>query len=643
MSPVRSETRAELSRLLHAEAPAGEDPNVPNEVALTHLHALLGQGVAGSPDDHRAVYEHLPLLLLRFLGFAPGSGWLETGSSCPHSHREAIMRIVRPDGPVAAFCAAQSARFGTEPKDDDWRYEFPLANLPSLLIDDFYDLADGEVSPSVVMSALAPALVSCLRRERDGVPGALLVSPSEYFFLCLVASPTQKWTGPSGLAIYATHRMRPRRSSSLPSTRAMYNRVLAEHVTVAWRQSPAASGGDKSILIPACLDLLFAPLGCPASYQGAAELSTPTVDAMTAVLLALRPGVPNDLVLSTAPAYCGTVYPAREGATAALYASAQEVLRACLNSFPAGAAGPLGTLAAYIRLFALYLAPWKESIISASKAALYPKPKTSSHSASASPSLAAITSTLSSLNAHLPTSALRSSPNQKQTGEAAWRDLGCLANKADADRELLRLAVVKCANCRLAATSEGIRVLSLLAEAVTASGLAPYDGILAGNVEEVRGSLRALSDQSVEVEQRSGRKAKSFVAVLGNGLGIKIGNTGMFSGMAEMVGVSGVHAPAFGMGSGTGLGSGKRRLRDRRQKEMFSSYHEGVPFLGSLWDRPIQRNENEMTVVLAYKLALWLEPKLGYIPNIRFLGQNWLLISTMFVFGVACLVVFLAG
>lgn len=644
MSPVQSETRAELSRILHADAPAGEEPNVPDESSLLHLHALLSHGASGSPDDHRAVYEHLPLLMLRFFGFAPGTGWLETGSGCPHSHREAIMRIVRPGGPIASFCASQSQRFGAEPKDDEWRFEFPLSNLPSLLVDDFYDLADGDVSPALVMSALAPALAPCLRRERerDGLPAVLLLSPVDYFFLCIVSSPGQKWIGSAGSNFPGSRRVRARRSSSLPSTRAMYNRVLAEHVTVAWRQSPSASGGDKSILIPACLDFLFAPLTAPAGYQGATEASIPTVDAMATVLLALRPGAPTDLVLGSGWTFGGPVYPAKVGATAALYATTQDVLRAALSNFPTGATGPLGTLAAYIRLFALYLAPWKESVVAASKAGLYPKPRVAS-TATASPSLATITSTLSSLNAHLPTSALRSSPEDKLKGEAVWRDLGCLSSKLDADREVLQAAVMKSAHCRLAATVEGVRALSLLGDAVRAAGLAPYDGILAGNVEEVRGSLRALGDQAAEVELRSGRKSKSFVAVLGNGLGIKMESAGMLSGMADLVGVGSVHASTFGMGSGGGSSSTKRRLRDRQQKEMGGASHEDVPFLGSAWERPVQRDENEAAVVLAYKLALRLEPRLGYVPNIRVLGQNWLLLSTMFVFCVAVLVVFVAG
>jgi hypothetical protein len=621
MTPGRSDTRAELSRLLYADAQAGDDsPKAPDETASAHLHELISLGIIGSLEDQRAVYEHLPLLMLRIFGFTSGTGWLETGSSLGHAHREALMNLVRPSGPVVEYCAARSPPLGSEPKDDEWRFEYPLSNFPSILIDEFYDAADQVMTlPSHFLSALAPTLGTCLRRGHDGAPDVLLLSPIDYFYLCMVASPTQKWTTPLGPSYL--RRPRPRRSVSLPSTRSMYNLVLTEHVTTAWRSSPLASGGGKSILIPSCIDCLFAPLS-GAMYSGLPEASTPTVDAMAAVLVALRPSCPNDLVLSNAMS--GQVlYPAREPATALLYAMTHEILRNTFSSFPVGVNGPLPTLASFVRLLALYLSPGSEAVITSLKSALYPKPRAQNLAAGASPSLAAFHSTLSSLNAQLqlPAQALRSNANSTAAKqEAVWRTSSVFHNRRDPDRELLRLAVVKCANSRMGSIQDGVRALTTLAGAVRASGLGALEGSRIETYEEAKASLRGLSEQVADYDARAGVKSKAFVPILGSGLGIKLESAGMFSGMVDIV-----HSTAHRVSHVTGSSNGKpaRRLRERRKSELFSAYHEQPVLLGSVWDHPIDSREYEFAVVHAYKLATVMEAKTGLqVPGLRYCGRK---------------------
>lgn len=646
MTPGRSDTRAELSRLLHADAPAGDDaPKAPDENASAHLHELISLGIIGSLDDQRAVYEHLPLLMLRVFGFTASTGWLETGSSLPHAHREALMNLVCPNGPVVDYCLARSPPMGSEPKDDEWRFEYPVSNLPSVLIDEFYDAADQVMThPGHFLSALAPTIGRCLRRGHDGAPDALLLSPIDYFYLCMVASPTQKWTSSPNSSYMGVRRPRPRRSTSLPSTRAMYNRVLAEHVTFAWRQSPLASGGGKSILIPTCVDYLFAPLS-GTMYNGLPEASTPTVDAMAAVLLALRPGTPNDLLLSSGTVAGQVIFPSKEQAIPLLYAVTHEALRNVFSLFPIGAnGGPAPTLAAFVRLLALYLAPGNAAVVDALKASLYPKARPQKPSNGSSPSLAVFQSTFSSLHAQLqlPTQSLRNTGASGATKhDVLWKNSAVLHNRQESDRELLRLAVIKCAGCRIGTSQEGVRALTMLASAVRASCIYAYEGTRLEALEEVRASLQALSEQLGEYDSRSSVKSKAFVPILGSGLGIKIQTGGMFSGMVGIV-----HSTANRVShvTGNGNGSATRRLRDRMKSELRSACYEEPVLLGSVWDHPIDSREYEFAVVLAFKFACLLEAKSGLqSPQLRRLGRKSFIHFVIFIFCVCGIVVHFFG
>jgi hypothetical protein len=578
------------------------------------------------------VYDHLPLLLLRFFGFAAGVGWLETGSELAHAHREALMRIVKPDGPVVAFCAAHSPPVGAQPRPEEMRFEFPVSNLPAMTVEEIYEYADDAANTAngSMISALAPLVVPCLMREtNEGQPAVLLLSPMDYFFLCMVASPAQKVTIPPNSYAPGTRRPKPRRSASLPSTRAMFNHVLSDHLLAMGRVGYLTGG--KTLLIPACMDYYLVPLTTVAGFPDMPEASTPTVDSLTCALLVLRPLVPEDLLLSSGRA-AGLVDVSRDSPTAALYATTQDVLRTVFRYFPVGPYTSLGTLAAYMRLLALYLAPWNASTVDAVKASLYAKPRPAAGSTVggvSSPSMAAITSTLTSLNSQLPRQLQSSPKNQSDAGspkEESWKTAGMQSSRTETNSELVRLAVVKCANCRLGASSEGHRALALLADAARASGIERQGGDPITNLEEVRGSLHALSDQCLEAEARSGRKSKAFVSALSKCLGVKFERPGMLSGMAGMVGVGSAAAGVVSMmaqAAGGSASTGKRRLRDRRKNELPGVDKDNVPFLGGVWDRPMQGNESETAVVLAYRLALWMEPRLGFLPNLRFLGRVW--------------------
>lgn len=650
MASGRGDTRAELSRLLSADAAAGYDPKPPDVAASSQLHALIASSLDGSQEHHRVVYEHLPLLMLRFFGFAPGTGWLETGCALPGRARDALMAIVRPGGPVMEYCLARSEALAAEPRDGDWRYEFPVANLPPGVADDFYELADNPgVYNGTSFSALAAPLVPCLRRGHDGTPpDVLLLSPVDYFLVCMLSSPAHKYVHPSQAGVGGSRR-RVRRSSSLPSTRAMYNLVLSEHLAHALRLSPACSGGGKSLLIPAVVDLLFAPL-VGGVVPGTFDFSAPTADAAATVLLSLRPSDPSQLLLSSGavPANTYSLYPAKEAAVAYVHACVPELVKNSLLNFPPD--GALPTLAAFLRLFALYLAPGSSEVAVAMEAALYPKKSKASGAASgtagSSPSLAKFTSTLSSLNAQLqqlPASTRRGGGNGSKKDDAAlWQTAHVMTSRHEVNRGLLRLAVFKSVKTRVGATAEGAKALGLIADAVCASGLDCFEGGVGGsNVDETRTYLHALGEQISEGERtRLGRsKTKSCIPTLGLGLGVKMQSAGTMTKMAEMVGVSARGASSMAshlQGSGGGSGS-KGRLKERRQSELQGSIRSNVPVLGTVWERPIESGEIEFTVVQAYRFAVWIECWSGRLPNIRWLGRADVLVMGVVAVFIASL------
>lgn len=612
----------ELSALLGATQDGAELPP-PNERTSAHLGELISRGLTQG-DDARTVYEFLPLLMLRLFGFSPGQGWLETAAELPTRDREALLRVVLPNGPIHAFCNMHSPPRASPPTAMDLRFEFPHNNLPVHTVARLKSPAPVTSDHSV----LAPLLRSSLRNANDSF---LLLSPIDYFVLCMVSSPVQKITIPA--ASLPPGAKRPRRSSSLPSTRALYNQVLAAY---AASHDSAAPLSAESSFVPACIDLHFMPFAVATSTASMPVPSTNMVDAMCSVMLALVPPRPSTLKLDSD--FSAVIDWGLQTNASALYRAAGSSLTAALMHYDTS--GPTGTLVAFVRLLALFIAPWKLTIRSALRAALYPKPRSSSTTLKSStatltnPSIAAITSTWSSINAHLSAATVSGSPGNASTAkESQWRS-ELASRQRSLDIHLIKLAVVKAANCRLASTVEGVRALGLLSDAVRAAGLKP-GASLRGEEEESRGCLHALRDQAAETEHRTGQKGRNFSSPLAVSLGVRLENVGVFSGVAEMVGVGGSAGMAgmVGMVSGasTGQSSHRWRLRERRTAALQGSDRTDVPFLGSVWDRPIARGENEALVLAAYWLALRFEPALGYQPDLRFLGRYWVWILVSFI------------
>ncbi|CDF33397.1 unnamed protein product [Chondrus crispus] len=598
------------------------DSLAPTEPTTTHLAQLILASFS-HPDDIRIVYEFLPLLMLRVFGYRQGHGWLETASELPSKDRDALIRFTMPGGPIDTYCRRNSPpRDAAVNFDVDMRFEFPVSSLPLATRDALREGPSAALVRPITdgQSFLAPFLFSSLK---DTDEKNVYLSPIDYFYICMVASPTRKWAPSSG----QNPARRVRRSASLPSTRALYNRTIASYAS-------ALNGTDRvgpnSLFLATCLDFLFMPW---ASYRPSSEppvASTNAAESVTSILLALAPAAPSalDLDLDFHPMDVPDELDWRiQTNTSAVYRAAEKMLENVLKHYEPEAS--LGPLVAYMRILALYIAPWRASIRNGLSACLFPKKKTSSsRSNHRTPSMAAITSTLSSINAHLA-SPSGSPGNASSVKESQWRT-ELKERQRSVDDELLRLAIVKAAHRRFPAFPEGSRVLAVLAEAAQAARLAGTWSSRERDMdkaEELKNCLLALRNQIAESERSSARRERSYIGTLAASVGIRL-ESGVLGGISEMVGVGGSSGVAgvVNMLSGSPHGKNLKELRQRRLSVFRTSDEESVPFLGNVWDRPIAEGENEVVVVWLYWLALRLEPRLGYVPNLRFLGRYWILL-----------------
>lgn len=633
MSPLRRGLRAELASILEVDPFTMEDLQTdalaPTEPTTSRLSSLIASSLS-HPEEVRAVYEFLPILMLRVFGFRPGQGWLETASELPSKDREALLRLTMPEGPIHSFCKQNSP-----PRDakinlaSDMRFEFPRSSLPIVTETALKEGPSAALKKSIKegQSFLAQFIAPSLKDKDDM---AVYLSPVDYFYVCMIASPTRKWTPPSGRQPGGR---RVRRSVSLPSTRALYNRTIASYAS-SLRAAERVNG--DSFFIASCLDFLFMPwASCKRSSEMPA-VSTAVAEAVACLLLALVPPSPSSLDLVVDFRQSGipeTIDWRMQTNTSAVYRASETMLEAVLMHFDSDA--PLGTLVVYIRILALYIAPWKASIRNTLSACLFPKKKASSSGKNRTPSMAALTSTLSTINAHLA-SPSGSPGNASSVKESQWRSELRRKRQRFVDEELVRLAIVKAANRRLPSVSEGGKVLALLAEATQAARLlgtwsSPEKD--QDKSDELRSCLLALRNQKAEYERTSGRRDRNYIGPLASSVGMRLETGGVLGGISEIVGVGGGSGVAgvMNMVAGSAGGSGQRKLHERRLSAFRGEDIKDVPFLGNVWDRPISESENEIVLLWSYWLALRLEPRLGYVPNLRFLGRYWFLLLCSFL------------
>lgn len=621
MSRRRRGLRAELSAILlvdqYTQQNQSESVNPPGENVSMHLSDLITHATT-HPDEARTVYAYLPSIMLRLFGFSPGQGWLETCSDLVTRDRDAIVALAMPNGPIHAFCREHTLPRNAPVSHGDMRFEFSRRNLPHLT-DAALEL--GNVAPQISLSYLARMLLPTLRTKEDGAD-VLLLSPLDYFFLCLVASPTRK---PAGKPESDAPLSKAKRSRSLPSTRAQYNHVIAAY---AASLNPAEGVHIDDIFIPACLDYFFIPFAAAASSNHLPPLSTCTADAVASLLLTLVPPSPDalqlhlDAMLVPSPLLVDLHLLTN---SSALYRLTGRMLH-CIFKKCKTSLSHL-TLTSYLRILALYLAPWRANVRKSIRSMLFAKAKSSSSRTSArSPSIYALSSTLSSINAHL-SSPSGSPGNASTVREGKW--CAELRNRQrDSDKDLLRLAIVLAANQHLGEFVESSRVLQMLAEAAQTARLSkiPFKESDQFQTEELQMCLSALRDQNLEMQRKVGRRERNYMTILANNVGQGSVHGGMLSGISEMVGVGSgdrMSGMVLSRSSGGSSCTSRRRVHERRSMTMKSGLAEDVPFLGSVWDRPIAKGESETLVLGAYWLALRLEPYLGFVPDTRFLGQYW--------------------
>ncbi len=612
----RRAIRDELLHFLSADKdgnPANlPDPPPPLEDGSNQLFSLLSRAsqmplTKKTSEESHAFYELLPLFLLRILGYRTGSGWLETGSDLPHRDREGLLRLIMPDGPIHNFCRLHDpSNVQNDFTSSDFKYEFPVSNLPDITWNALNNPSYASSLPLESQSALAHLLRGALR-ETDST--MLLLSPMQYFELCLVSSAAKKST--DVLRITSKSR-RQKRSSSLPSVRALYNKVIAAYAGL--HSTSTRMESTPSLLISACIDMFCLPWVESVYSVGCPRPSTPSVDALSSVLLTITPKSKSEARLLDKPNSSLIWAELTQGE--ALYRAVEIVLREVFQHYNTKESG--STFIAYVRLFALYLAPWKKSIRLTMQTGLYPKKRTSASSGKRS-----IKSTLNSINEQIKYASGVSPRNTEQFSADVlkdWRER-LYSDRKERDSTLLLHCIIRAANQRVASVSDGCRALALVAEAVTTANLMYEQNEGSDEKErrlEAEGCLVALREQTHEAEARMGMKTKPFVSTLAKYLRIKLeDNTSLFS-------VSRVAEKLTGVATSSSVNSGSEisRLVQRRRTTMLrQSLHERVDFEGSVWEQPITASENAYLIFGAYWLSLKLEPYLGFPPNTRLLGQ----------------------
>lgn len=757
-----------------------EDATAPVEAISTRLGRMISTAVH-HPVEARILHAFIPSLMQRVFGYTAGLGWLETLSKNPHRDRDALLSVVAPHGPVHSFCLRASAsmlqdQHSTRSNSDlhahtqtplpqlRLRFEFPVRNLPAATraalraisspdsSDDGGSSSPSPPSQSSSASYLAPLLAPYVKQ---GDPGILVLDALTYFILCMVASPAYK-VYVSGVTdgMNPISRKRIRRSVSLPSTRALYNQLIAAYAAAACNGDPSAKIDPTDIFLPAVLDYLFLPAAI-ATVSEDADIPQPcaaAADATTAVLLTLLPSTPVALGNLRPPelrAFKSGVFSSLplQPLSSMTYAEAVYTFVPYMlygsfkHNAPTDEVAP--AFLAYLRALTLYIAPWRGAVRSSVRALIFPRgrsqptptdggvterarraalyvasggavapsgsPKSvSTNDAAVMPSM--IPPTLqqnpSSLRQHVA-SPQRSPHNATCAKESRWRS--AFANRlARVDAPLFATAVVQAASIRAAVLPEGVRTLAVLADAAYAArpgALLKHSdhdsnfdddedvGTDAGDqeglkvrMEEIELCVDSLRTQVSSAELKGVSKTeRAFVSVLSSAAGIRSAQPGMLRNFTDMVqegaqGVRGVvdlvagspgtgdEQDRGGGGDGQESGSGHKRRSSRRtrgssgrrssvfERRMFMLSHGkercsevagksspggalalDVPFLGTVWDRPIESGEFQPFVMAAYWVALQLEPYVGYLPNTRFLGRIWLWLALVSVVAVITL------
>lgn len=636
--------RAELAAILSVDQytleDLVEDPAPPNEPTSTHLSHLIVQAIR-HPIEARAVYAFLPVLVLRIFGYTAGQGWLETISSLPSKDREALLTVVLPDGPLHSFCKQASEVDGTQDPVSgsvarDMRFEFSLHNLPHATRQAL--LASPDDTRVVSQSYLAPLLQPYLKAKYADL---LLLDPLTYFILCMVASPANKYSSdgvPEGTNPVTGKRIK--RSTSLPSTRAMYNHVLAAYAASC---KPMQRADASPFVLPAILDMLFMPWAL-ATPDTAPVPSAASADAIATVLLTLSPPAPEALELQPGLSLLSPPPPAPLASlttAAAIYRLLPYVVNNALAHLTPGDSAAVPFLA-YVRVLALHIAPWRSSVRNSVRALLFAKQKrpsrASRHSAAASVH-ASFANTVATLNAHL-TSPYRSPDRPASATDARWR--ASVAERVrTVDADLVVNAIVRAAYLNVGTLPEGARTLATLTDAVQAARMsdavavtAHSDGAVARR-EELALCIEGLRSNLADLDPKGLSKwERSFIGPLAAAIGVRLQYSGVLQNLSDMVQgsaysmkdvvgrVAGARSPSDS--GGTGM---KRRVRERRAS-MLNAIATGseeveTPFFGTVWDRPIESDEFEPLVLFAYWLALKLEPYIGYLPDMRFMGRVW--------------------
>jgi len=631
---------------------------LPGMATWNRLGSAFEQVLSGE-EEFRPVYEAFPRLMLRIFGFAE-DGWLEEACAVESKERDALLRVLLPNGPLHCLACAIAP---------EYTFEFPLSNLPAVTqratedifaqvhssaaagTTTFHAAADDEDITESTRSQRSLLGWFCAARLVPGSGRHLVLTCYEYFLMCMLTSPL--WRGRSrALGFEARKR---KRSSQLPSRRAMYNQLYQSYVSffVPGENSSDEPAAYGELFLRASLEL-FTETGDLGQNLPAAS----TLDALTVLALHVKPTSPRDVSFLVCPqtrlfeemAQPPPADPQCSGMVS--LAAARKAVISKLRIF-AAEVGPMWTttssvamvsLVALMRSVALHLAPWSLRLNAFAEDRTLPRKKRR-RSVAASALERLPTRLSSSLQDDRTGSSL-----VRATNEADFKGWEEYLKRLDLELTLLLPRFVdRAAKLSLGSADDGAQLILSLSDAfaprAASAAVAAARSSLAGpwySFDQV-GTLRELQRQ-INSTVRFGPGGR---------------NTGAktdLRGLAAVVGAADIAPGSSGGGGAFRKREGKdkqsaaeaaierirrtiepdddelERMRQQVALGQRRCFNRDVKFLGGVWDLPPYSYEFAPLLPVLYTISMAISRRIHREVNLRFLATYHAL------FGLSCLI-----
>uniref|UniRef100_A0A7S1TDU4 Uncharacterized protein n=1 Tax=Compsopogon caeruleus TaxID=31354 RepID=A0A7S1TDU4_9RHOD len=590
---------------------------------------------------------------------------MEDFAERPNREREALVHLFGPSGSIFQSALAYCA---------DCYFEYPLNNFPDnlqLAIERILVGGSSREGGTVQdVSELGeepdPWLLSfCLPRVGGLVTSSITVSSAEYVVLCLVANAF--WKPQPSQSMYTSKK--PRRSSSLPSRRALYNQLISLYMTYFWPSDDSEPSDLGELFTRAVADYWIGWMVTnpsrdilPRRRGSAATFSPPTVevaDAICRLCVTLCPLSPGDDAimhafqangLGSSPYSTSSVTLPR--ARALLQPLLRRAFSDCFQCWPANRNST--AFIAMLRAFNVFVAPWSRRACYAVQDKTLPKDRSSSARTSSRSVVRAVLEqipTFQSLGHAIP-------PVEEARLFREWEEF--LWRRKDLYLTDLPNALTRAAILRIGSIPEGGDVLSTLAgsfkleaaaELIRRSVRTVYETGVLPNSEDLSSALVSLASQiddslykgasSVESLRARGPNSQDLqpLCIL---LGLPPLARGAGSTRLHQIMTSGAWK------SRADHEDARKALQElRRSVEPPQSLgssgavysNRDVSFVGGVWERPLRSDEIRPLVMLAYRLSIFLENRFHRPFNLRFLGSFVFLLWLVVLILIAAVVI----